>query len=616
MTTTLFLSDKIRPDFDAMDKMIIQSFLDINIRNKVDYDNKLIEVINKTFNSISLSDVKYVEKIPYKEQSVINKSLGIIVDDITSQVLAYVILIPPISAASRTGLVAQQLFPTLTDLMHERNFSTGNLVTDKTILVINTNKETYTASNALAIIGVEKITEIYYTDIFERNPYDVLSDNKNINFSLSNINNFSNAINLISSRSSEKFIYDSNNKKLELLQGNLVDSGSSMTNQPYYYLIQVMPAIFLAEKDKIEVDDTKLRDWWREYKIKYNNKNMEYFLEWLDKLKDKGNKTMQKIYFGSPGTGKSHKIEEFLTKNVNNVDKQVYRTTFHPEYSYSDFVGQIIPNRVYDSITETYSITYEFSEGIFTQALKKAYEDFNLDIYLIIEEMSRGNVSAIFGDLFQLLDRNTSGTEKGWSKYGIRNVKISEQIVTLTSDVIKLPPNFHILGTVNMSDQNVFSMDTAFKRRFQWEYIMTNPIVNPKYSKSTNLELRYLNNPIVSLELGKGIEEVFWTDLYGTLNTYICNKNYLDLGEDKQIGPFFIDFTALNEEEIKAEIKNKLLNYLWTDISNSRNSRKMPLFNDSVVSSFSSLYKGFESNKQIFSNEFIAAYRQWKINKL
>ena len=131
---------------------------------------------------------------------------------------------------------------------------------------------------------------------------------------------------------------------------------------------------------------------------------------------------MQKIYFGAPGTGKSYEIDQFLNKN-GVEEENVFRVTFHPEYTYNDFVGQLIPKMEKLQNGETV-ITYSFEKGQFTLALEKAYEDISKPVYLIIEEMSRGNCAAIFGDIFQLLDRVSSGTDKGFSRYFINNAII------------------------------------------------------------------------------------------------------------------------------------------------------------------------------------------------
>ena len=136
---------------------------------------------------------------------------------------------------------------------------------------------------------------------------------------------------------------------------------------------------------------------------------------------------MQTIFYGAPGKGKSYKIDTNVLSGVD--DEHIFRITFHPDFSYSDFVGQLLPT-VLPSATPggTSTITYEFQKGVFTLALEKAYENNAEDVYLVIEEMSRGDCAAIFGDIFQLLDRHKTGTNMGYSRYFIRSpLKISPQ---------------------------------------------------------------------------------------------------------------------------------------------------------------------------------------------
>jgi 5-methylcytosine-specific restriction endonuclease McrBC GTP-binding regulatory subunit McrB len=144
---------------------------------------------------------------------------------------------------------------------------------------------------------------------------------------------------------------------------------------------------------------------------------------------------------------------------------EMERVVFHPEYTYSDFVGQIMPAIADDGK----SIEYKFVEGPFTRILMKANkpENENRMHYLVIEEINRGNAPAIFGDIFQLLDRKSNGE----SKYGIKNVDIAEKVFGTANKLndVKILSNVTILATMNTSDQNVFTLDTAFQRR--WEMV-------------------------------------------------------------------------------------------------------------------------------------------------
>lgn len=301
----------------------------------------------------------------------------------------------------------------------------------------------------------------------------------------------------------------------------------------------------------------------------------------------------QKIFYGAPGTGKSYKINEYiksLTKNNYN-ESRVFRTTLHPEYSYYDFVGTIQPViKINNQNPDENSVVYEFVPGIFTEALEKALSQENLDhdVFLVIEEMSRGNVAAIFGDIFQLLDR----TDEFESEFKINNKNIlyhlNKKGISFADMKIFLPKNFNILGTVNTSDQNVYVMDTAFKRRFKFEYVNVTPV-------QENGE--YLNNNVIKI----GSKSVNWCDFIVSLNEYIVED--LGLQEDKQIGQFFIKST--NDPNENSEMfKFKVLYYLWHDVHlfSSIGGNRKKLFRDDIKS-FSKLIEKYDENLDIFNNE-------------
>lgn len=301
----------------------------------------------------------------------------------------------------------------------------------------------------------------------------------------------------------------------------------------------------------------------------------------------------QKIFYGAPGTGKSFKIKELihtLTKE-NFSESRIFRTTIHPEYSYFDFVGSIQPviNKDENDPDRNY-VTYEFVPGIFTLALKKSLspENLNYDVFLVIEEMSRGNVAAIFGDIFQLLDRDDNFE----SEFSIDNKNILEYLnkckILTENNKIYLPRNFNILGTVNTSDQNVYVMDTAFKRRFMFEYVNVEPV---------KINGEYINNNLVKI----GHKEAKWCDFIVSLNEYIVDK--LSLNEDKQIGQFFVKFTKDNGYNTEI-FKNKVLYYLWNDIQKFlvASGNRYTLF-DLKITSFSKLISEFESGNEIFDEE-------------
>lgn len=325
----------------------------------------------------------------------------------------------------------------------------------------------------------------------------------------------------------------------------------------------------------------------------------------------------QIIYFGAPGTGKSHFVKEKL-KGISN-DK-IFRVTIHPELTYSDFIGQILPE---PSATGS-GVDFIFKEGPFTRALIEAFKDTNEKVFLVLEELSRGNVAAIFGDIFQLLDRDIYSV----SKYPIKNKNIADKIVHIPTDEIFLPANFNIIGTVNINDQNVFPMDTAFKRRFEWEYISSSPAMD-EYGNVLN----ELNNAKISIPIDKNNSNniiTTWQSFYSALNIFITDKEKgLGKSEDKQLGQFFIDFgdklvseshsniisiAEDSERKINNIIRNKLLLYLWHDVQgNSSFNSTIKLFSKQIRS-FDDLYSKYGKDK-VFSNVFIEEFLKPNINK-
>ena len=278
----------------------------------------------------------------------------------------------------------------------------------------------------------------------------------------------------------------------------------------------------------------------------------------------------QIIYYGVPGCGKSNKIREQL-KDV--PEKNKVRVVFHPEYTNAEFIGQILP------VTND-GIRYEFTPGPFTQIIKRAYLNPNEHFYLVIEEINRGNAAAIFGDTFQLLDRLKAGETdslgndpanasvntftEGWSQYFVQNDDVnayirgnenSIQIGNIRFDsntAIRLPPNLSILATMNTSDQNVFTLDNAFQRRFDMELVrnefdLTKPAVNAQYNAEID---------------DTGIK---WGQFWGWINAKItATLKGLSSTEDKRLGVWFVsNVGGIIDDKVFAE---KVLKFLWDDV--------------------------------------------------
>lgn len=237
------------------------------------------------------------------------------------------------------------------------------------------------------------------------------------------------------------------------------------------------------------------------------------------------------LLYGVPGCGKSYTIKTEYCDDDDHMERAV----FHPDYTYSDFVGQILPR------VDEGHIEYRFEPGPFTRILKKAVETPDESFYLVVEEINRGNAPAIFGDIFQLLDRD----ESGCSEYGVSNENISNYVYGDATTKIKIPGNLFVLATMNTSDQNVFTLDTAFKRRWT---------------------MRMIENNIDACEYA-GHQICAWGITWGTFARTI-NQKITELGEnnlsneDNRLGAYFVREADLNDAERFGE---KILMYLWND---------------------------------------------------
>lgn len=260
----------------------------------------------------------------------------------------------------------------------------------------------------------------------------------------------------------------------------------------------------------------------------------------------------QIIYYGAPGTGKSHRIKKEL-KEMNVSKENIFRTTFHPDSDYSSFVGCYKPTMKpvddkYKAVAgKDEEIAYSFVPQTFIKAYTQAYKKPNENVYLIIEEINRGNCAQIFGDLFQLLDRDDNGV----SEYPIKadsDLKMYlEGELGKNHDGIKdgelcLPSNLYIWATMNTSDQSLFPIDSAFKRRWDWEY---EPI-------------KYMNTDW-EIEVGGNLYS--WTSFQKEVNNRIFDATN---SEDKMLGDFFVK--PNNNVISEKQFINKVLFYLWNDV--------------------------------------------------
>ena len=360
------------------------------------------------------------------------------------------------------------------------------------------------------------------------------------------------------------YIYQSNKISKSIIS-ELPEIKNGMSSKDYLNIIEkIQKGINNGEIKAKDFVDLSYKAW--EYSNEVNNqtkeKNVKNNIEKNKNIIEGNSKPENRIgqnliVYGVPGSGKSYYIENILLKGEDK-EKYVKRVTFYPEYTYYDFIGQMIPKKNGKGL--------EPAKGPFTRILEKALEaeknKKGEHFYLIIEELNRGNAEAIFGDIFQLLDRD----ENGRSRYSIDNQFIAEAL-NLESEKIYLPSNLSIYATINNADQNVFNMDTAFGRRWNYELKPCNVEKNTEenednkiffegYIKGTNIEWNKLRN-IINIKI---IEE----------------KNAIFNAEEKRIGLYYIDKQLLkmpsdkiNPEENKRyreKFANKIFRYLYLNV--------------------------------------------------
>jgi 5-methylcytosine-specific restriction protein B len=330
------------------------------------------------------------------------------------------------------------------------------------------------------------------------------------------------------------------------------------------------------------------------------------------------NPPIQKILFGSPGTGKSYKIrsiaQEQLGIDFDNLKNSV-KTVFHPEYTYADFMGKLLP------LTQGNNVIYKYYPGHFLKVLGMAYrsiiEENDERFLLVIDELNRGNAAAIFGTVFQLLDRN----EGCWSTYEIDisemeligllesmgykssidaggkirvdhnnklieledfcrefmmqeyyNLTVNSVTTLLMERKIKLPHNLSIIATINTSDESIYYLDSAFKRRWDWEYV-DSPNKNSNYPNIPTFILDSTLKINSEDENSKVIDGLIWWMCIVGLNEFIkSNHQAIRRIEDKQIGWWFIK--PRNGVITLKEVEDKLMFYLWDSVF-SRDKRPL-----------------------------------------
>lgn len=300
-------------------------------------------------------------------------------------------------------------------------------------------------------------------------------------------------------------------------------------------------------------------------------KTLQYkYQEVCERITPKNDMPHNRIVFGAPGTGKSFTVNQERKALLGEGNEENYeRVTFHPDYSYANFVGTYKPVPCIDSDGKD-AITYTYVPGpfmrIYVKALKSKRRLEDAPHLLIIEEINRANVASVFGDVFQLLDRNGDGE----SEYPIQASEdirkhLAEELGGQPKDYanIRIPDNLYIWATMNSADQGVFPMDTAFKRRWDFTYL---GIDDQEEELKGNL-----------VRLGEGTQEqvVEWNALRKAINQFLAQKG---INEDKQLGPYFLAKkivvpkagTEIDRGSFIEAFKSKVIMYLFEDAARQK----------------------------------------------
>ena len=560
---TFILTDEFKK---ILEKKEVTNALAYKGYNSIDdFTREILRRLNQFDTNLNL------RSIAYHTLQDTDTYIGVILDEFLNK--QYNVCIIPPKLGTRSGFLSQQIFGFISNLINGQQTSESYTICDKPVIIVNCMVDSLANSAICNIIG-SKIIGFKYIDIFNRN--------EDFGISISNLSDFINTVSQYKKSISQDI--ELQDDTLILKTERLKDFSTSLTNEPYYFAINAYPAVILAKKEGYKIDSS---DFEKKLAAGKSNKNIQAFVRFLKGLKaanfPQRSKIiidpLQRIYYGAPGTGKSNEIK-LLTGNGTFSKNYTLRTTFHPDSDYSSFVG------AYKPIWNGEKIIYVFRPQSFLRAYIEAWKHPEHNVALVIEEINRGNCAQIFGDIFQLLDRERTGLSKypieadiDMQNYlkgefaNIDSIYNEDQIKAIdkyyanhydtafedikNGIILTLPKNLSLLATMNTSDQSLFPMDSAFKRRWEWQYM---PIKNAHKNRK--------------IQLDNSHELIDWWEFLNRINMVISD---LTTSEDKQLGYFSCQSDEYqikpNEDEnaqpdlITAKhFVGKVIFYLWNDV--------------------------------------------------
>lgn len=506
---------------------------------------------------------------------------------------------------SRTGFLSQQLIPILYNFILQ-NLEKNNLdLFEKNNIVIhnyNPNITSFMEINILCayILGINTIDKEN-----EEKIRNYIADNSNID-----LETFDEIIRASSSQNENSF-WKIENKTLILKEPKSSKSiTDSLTNEPYYFCIKAYPAIILALKEGYDINfDNLLKPLY------VKNKTLNLLLRYILKIKFKeillnnseilqvkknpvNNLPYQKIVYGAPGTGKSYSLNQEVEKYFGN---NIKRVTFYDGYTYGQFVGMYKP-----TVDEKNGIGYSYVPGPFMQQLVQSLKNSEDNFCLVVEEINRAKADKVFGNIFQLLDRDSSGKSRypvsvSEEQLEFLKIELKEQeeiLEEIKEKGLYIPDNLYIWATMNSADEGVQPLDTAFKRRWKFEYISLNKNEEKFEKQRGNIKLIIGKNTTSNLE---------WNEFRKTVNGKLQEYN---ITEDRLIAPFFIspdDFTIQISEDTYALDKNifveKVLMYIFDDLLRHYPKIRNEIFKDDVKT-FSKIYEALSDGEYELDNYY------------